>query len=226
MQPTRVQTASEHEMVQLHCTYSTSDQYPSLYWYQHKTKGFPVYMLRKLSTGSNHRLTTKIRKKEKQNHVDLDISSAAVSDSALYYCALEPTVTGNTRTMYKNLTVKENNGILMIWRNLTIVPLMMGQDLVTIHALFPGHVLARISILPQISRFWLFSCSDYVQCLLVIGQTTFQSLPSASVKTGKQSQNLDILDNIEILARTETLCLMPSVTGNSSTLYNLHLSIK
>ncbi len=29
----------------------------------------------------------------------------------------------------------------------------------------------------------------YVQCLHVIGQTTFRSLPSASMKTGKQSQN-------------------------------------
>ncbi len=29
----------------------------------------------------------------------------------------------------------------------------------------------------------------YVQCLHVIGQTTFRSLPSAGMKTGKQSQN-------------------------------------
>uniref|UniRef100_A0A8C1YEN1 Ig-like domain-containing protein n=1 Tax=Cyprinus carpio TaxID=7962 RepID=A0A8C1YEN1_CYPCA len=122
-QPTRVQTASEHEMVELHCTYSTSDQYPYLYWYQHKTNGFPVYMLRKLSTGSS----SSEKEFEERFHADLNkssssISSAAVSDSALYYCALQPTVTGNTRT------------------------------LVTIRALFPGHVLARISILPKISR--------------------------------------------------------------------------
>ncbi len=43
----------------------------------------------------------------------------------------------------------------------------------------------------------------YVQCLHVIGQVTFQSLPSASMKEiAKQSQYLDILGNLEIPART------------------------
>ncbi|XDV27549.1 hypothetical protein PO909_031053 [Leuciscus waleckii] len=47
------------------------------------------------------RLSAKATKEIKR--VDLMISSAEVSDSAVYYCALEPTVTGNTRTLYKNL---------------------------------------------------------------------------------------------------------------------------
>ncbi len=88
-QLTRVQTASEHEMVKLHCTYSTSDQYPYLYWYQHKTNGFPVYMLRKLSTGSS----SSEKEFEERFHADLNKSSSSVSltiqdvsvsDSAVY----------------------------------------------------------------------------------------------------------------------------------------------
>ncbi|CAI5676959.1 unnamed protein product [Oreochromis niloticus] len=38
----------------------------------------------------------------------LQISSAAVTDSAVYYCAVRPTVTGNTKTLYKNLWSKDN----------------------------------------------------------------------------------------------------------------------
>ena len=48
--------------------------------------------------------------------VDLEISSAALTDSALYYCAVRPTVTGNTHTLYKNLHtvfVSRNTSVLL-----------------------------------------------------------------------------------------------------------------
>ena len=39
----------------------------------------------------------------------LEISAATVTDSALYYCAVEPKVTANTDSLYKNLTRNSNS---------------------------------------------------------------------------------------------------------------------
>ncbi|KAK9979204.1 hypothetical protein ABG768_012647 [Culter alburnus] len=105
-QPTRVQTASEHDVVTLHCTYSTSDQYPYLYWYQQKTNGFPVYMLRKLSAGSS----SSEKEFEERFHADLNKSSSSVSlmiqdvcvSDSVYYCALKPTETETLQHPDKN----------------------------------------------------------------------------------------------------------------------------
>ena len=53
------------------------------------------------SLGSDKRFSTELT--EEKTGVDLKISSVAVTDSALYYCALRPTVTGNTDSLYKHL---------------------------------------------------------------------------------------------------------------------------
>ncbi|KAF4094624.1 hypothetical protein G5714_024608 [Onychostoma macrolepis] len=73
-----------------------------LHWYRQYPGSAPEFIVL-ISDGVKQaqesyvdsRFTAKVTK-DKENHVDLEISSASISDTALYYCALQPTVTGNT----------------------------------------------------------------------------------------------------------------------------------
>ncbi|KAI5086696.1 hypothetical protein C0J45_1175, partial [Silurus meridionalis] len=89
----------------LTCTYDDSAVY--LHWYQQKPQSEPKFLLLIYkSTESvtkaeqlDPRISIRLHKDKKK--VDLEIFPAAVSDSALYYCAMEPTVTQNSYTLYK-----------------------------------------------------------------------------------------------------------------------------
>lgn len=59
------------------------------------------------------RLSIRLNKSDKK--VDLEINSTTVSDSALYYCAMRPTVTGKTVTLYKNLYTEEGAVSMLIF---------------------------------------------------------------------------------------------------------------
>ncbi|KAK1787178.1 hypothetical protein P4O66_017031 [Electrophorus voltai] len=92
--------------VTLSCSYkefSGTVQY--LYWYRQYPQSRPEFLLYILPSGPKSdplppRLFVEVDVNLKK--VDLLISSAAVSDSTLYYCALQPTVTGIPATLYKN----------------------------------------------------------------------------------------------------------------------------
>jgi len=99
---------TEGENVTLSCNYSSA---LTLQWYRQYPGSAPEFLLVIIqSTGKvsqksdivdrDPRFFGKVN--EKKTHVHLEISSAKVTDSAMYYCALQPTVTGNTRTLYKN----------------------------------------------------------------------------------------------------------------------------
>ncbi|XP_038128989.1 uncharacterized protein LOC119775165 [Cyprinodon tularosa] len=85
---------------------SSSDHF---FWYR-QYPGKPPEFIMYISGLNNPRLADNLKsasrfstKLREEKHLDLLISSAAVTDSAVYYCAVRPTVTGNTRTLYKNL---------------------------------------------------------------------------------------------------------------------------
>ncbi|KTF74199.1 hypothetical protein cypCar_00044029 [Cyprinus carpio] len=99
--------AEEGSSVTLSCSYSASGGTDYLHWYRQYGRSKPEFLVLIYSSAKqaevsdvDPRFTVNNTKKD---HVDLKISSAAVSDSALYYCALAPTLTGNTSALYKNL---------------------------------------------------------------------------------------------------------------------------
>ncbi|KAL7387187.1 hypothetical protein ABVT39_019697 [Epinephelus coioides] len=85
---------------------TSSDRF---FWYRQYPGKPPEFIMYHLGNGATVNqgiagLTIKVD----QNLINMNISSAAVTDSAVYYCALRPTVTGNTKTLYKNIMSKDN----------------------------------------------------------------------------------------------------------------------
>ncbi|KAF3698520.1 T-cell receptor alpha chain V region 2B4 Precursor [Channa argus] len=72
------------------------------YWYRQYPGKHPEILISHLGTQNATKSRLSVRARRDKIQVDLQISSAAVSDSAVYYCAVRPTVTGNTTTLYKN----------------------------------------------------------------------------------------------------------------------------
>ncbi|KAI4871689.1 hypothetical protein NFI96_006656 [Prochilodus magdalenae] len=77
-----------------------------LYWYHQYPGSRPEFLLQIHSGSKNVYYPTlrfpRLDAAVNESVVDLKISSAAVSDSVLYYCALESTVTGNPDILYRN----------------------------------------------------------------------------------------------------------------------------
>uniref|UniRef100_A0A3P9D9Z3 Ig-like domain-containing protein n=1 Tax=Maylandia zebra TaxID=106582 RepID=A0A3P9D9Z3_9CICH len=90
-----VVTSLEGDTVTLSCNYSAVVQ--TLFWYQQKSGSHPQLLMAEHSE-ETEKLKFIHEREKKEFH--LEISSAAVSDSAVYYCALQPTVTGNSKTLY------------------------------------------------------------------------------------------------------------------------------
>uniref|UniRef100_A0A671UEC9 Ig-like domain-containing protein n=1 Tax=Sparus aurata TaxID=8175 RepID=A0A671UEC9_SPAAU len=104
IQPTGDVIAAEGDTVTLGCTFETSGTNPTLFWYKQDGNNSPKFILK--YSEKTEKLSVSHDRDRKEFH--LNISSAAVTDSAVYYCAVKPTVTGNTKTLYKNLWSKDN----------------------------------------------------------------------------------------------------------------------
>uniref|UniRef100_A0A673MWI9 Ig-like domain-containing protein n=1 Tax=Sinocyclocheilus rhinocerous TaxID=307959 RepID=A0A673MWI9_9TELE len=95
----------EGATVTIDCTYQTAFTNPTLFWYQQKVSGIPKYMLNKYSKSGNSEEEFKERfhANLSKTSVPLTIQDVRVSDSAVYYCALQPTVTKTYSTLIQEL---------------------------------------------------------------------------------------------------------------------------
>uniref|UniRef100_A0A3Q3F9Q2 Ig-like domain-containing protein n=1 Tax=Labrus bergylta TaxID=56723 RepID=A0A3Q3F9Q2_9LABR len=112
--PTEDVFASEGDTVTLDCKFETTDTAPSLFWYRQEMGDFPKYLWKGSGGFSENAPGISIERYKATingTSVPLTIQKLQLTDSAVYYCALRPTVTGNTTTLYKNLW-REDNTIL------------------------------------------------------------------------------------------------------------------
>uniref|UniRef100_A0AAZ1XUH6 Ig-like domain-containing protein n=1 Tax=Oreochromis aureus TaxID=47969 RepID=A0AAZ1XUH6_OREAU len=105
------ETAAAGGTVTLHCLYNSISSGNYLFWYKQDGNNSPKFILSRFKVGEgkteagdrfSSTLDSSIRS------VPLKIQKLQLSDSAVYYCALQPTVTGNSKTLYKNFWSKDN----------------------------------------------------------------------------------------------------------------------
>uniref|UniRef100_A0A3P8SNN7 Ig-like domain-containing protein n=1 Tax=Amphiprion percula TaxID=161767 RepID=A0A3P8SNN7_AMPPE len=94
------ESSLEGSTVTLIYTYSQqatgSDRF---YWYRQHPGKPPEFLLYHYGTQNATSAGLSVTVSDDKNHINMKISSAAVSDSAVYYCAVRPTVTGNNKTL-------------------------------------------------------------------------------------------------------------------------------
>ncbi|KTF92282.1 hypothetical protein cypCar_00012613 [Cyprinus carpio] len=100
---------SEGNAITLSCNYNGSANIDALHWYRQYPRSRPDFLFLVneaafMQTADPPIAGISARLNEEKNRVHLEITGTALTDSALYYCALQPTVTGNTCALYKNQT--------------------------------------------------------------------------------------------------------------------------
>uniref|UniRef100_A0A3Q1HB53 Ig-like domain-containing protein n=1 Tax=Anabas testudineus TaxID=64144 RepID=A0A3Q1HB53_ANATE len=109
LQPEGDETQTEGDTVTLDCLYNSSSSNDYLFWYKQDGNNRPRFILSRFKIGQGktedefkERFSSRLNSTFRS--VPLKIQKLHVSDSAVYYCALRPTVTGNIPTVNSQST--------------------------------------------------------------------------------------------------------------------------
>ncbi len=81
----------------------------TLQWYRQYVGSRPEFLIlvNENSEASEPSLRLSVKDSKEKKQVNLTMSSAEVTDSAVYYCALRPTVTESPEALYKNPEISQ-----------------------------------------------------------------------------------------------------------------------
>nr|AAO88995.1 T cell receptor alpha chain [Stegastes partitus] len=102
-QPPEDIIAAEGDTVTLECTFETSVTTRTLFWYKQEVNGFPTYILKRGSYGEDNAAEFHKDRFDAQvntTSVPLKIQKLQLSDSAVYYCALQLTRSGTEKLIF------------------------------------------------------------------------------------------------------------------------------
>ncbi|KAJ4921621.1 hypothetical protein JOQ06_023003 [Pogonophryne albipinna] len=229
-------SATEGDTVTLGCTFKTSNT-AYLFWYKQEVNGYPKYMLmRYVGTRVNAAEFQKDKFDATINEtsVPLQISSAAVTDSAVYYCVLRPTVTGNTNTLYKNLWSKDNTILINIHQRESLSkvydrpPCVSCEDLTPVKTEEFSSEGSTVTLSYKAGSnanyyFWYRQYPGEPPEFLIShsasGTVVTNPIPGLNITVESNRINL-IISSAAVTDSAVYYCaLRPTVTGNTNTLY-------
>uniref|UniRef100_A0A8C2I612 Ig-like domain-containing protein n=1 Tax=Cyprinus carpio TaxID=7962 RepID=A0A8C2I612_CYPCA len=151
----REMTAGERDQVIVGCNYFTTGTNINLFWYKQLPNRSPTFILGQYTTEPDFKKRFSATSNSTSRIFPLMIKDVRVSDSAVYYCALRPTVT------------ETHSAVIQEQRNHIKPTIYNSHNIITLRALYAAQCSCHLSdrlhiLLPAVfNSFQLFSVNVF-----------------------------------------------------------------